>query len=57
MNGEAIFSGRLMTRKLSRKAPLTWKIRNALRWEFIRGTIGYILAKPFSKLRQTLRPD
>ena len=48
--GKAIFSGRLMIRKLSGKAPLTWKIRNALRWEYIRGTLGYILAKPFSWL-------
>ena len=50
MRGEAIFSGRLATRKLSRKAPLAWQIRNKLRWEYIRGTLGYILAKPFSKL-------
>lgn len=48
--GELSFSGRLTARKLSRKAPLAWKIRNALRWEFIRGTLGYILAKPFSKI-------
>jgi len=50
MEGKLAFAGALGIRKLSRKAPLTWKIRNALRWEFIRGTLGYILAKPFSKL-------
>lgn len=50
MRGEALFSGRLAIRKLSRKAPLAWQIRNKLRWEYIRGTLGYILAKPFSKL-------
>jgi len=50
MRGEAIFSGKLMARKLSRKAPPLWQIRNKLRWEYIRGTLGYILCKPFSKL-------
>lgn len=50
MEGKAIFSGKLMARKLSGKAPLAWQIRNKLRWEYIRGALGYILAKPFSKL-------
>jgi len=50
MIGEALFSGKLTARKLSGKAPLLWHLKNRLRWPYISGTLGYILAKPFSKL-------
>jgi len=50
MIGETLFSGKLVARKLSGKAPLAWKLRNNLRHQYIRGWLGSKLAKPFSKL-------
>jgi len=50
MQGTSGFAGTLTARKLSGKAPLMWKLRNMIRPQYIRGWIGYKLAKPFSKL-------
>ena len=47
---ELAFSGKLAARKLSRKAPLAWQLKNKLRWAYISGWLGYILAKPLSKI-------
>ena len=49
MSGIA-FSGTLAARKLSRKAPLAWQLKNKLRWAYISGWLGHILAKPLSKI-------
>ena len=34
------------------KAPLSWKIRNTLRWSFLWGTLAVWVAKAFSKITQ-----
>ena len=45
------FAGALNARKISaRKAPLSWRVRNALRWGFIWGAIVNWLAYWFSKI-------
>lgn len=31
------------------RAPLSWRIRNAMRWTFIKGFVAFYLAKAFSK--------
>src|SRR3990167_1113036 len=48
--GTLTLKGTLTARKLSGKAPLSWKIRNALRWNYIRGWLGQRLSSQFSTL-------
>ena len=48
--GTLTLKGTLTARKLSGKAPLAWKIRNTLRWNYIRGWLGQRLSRPFSNL-------
>jgi len=47
---EISFSGTLAVRKFSGKAPLSWQLKNKLRWPYISGWLGCKLARPFSKL-------
>jgi len=48
--GTLTLKGTLTARKLSGKAPLSWKIRNSLRWNYIRGWLGHKATKGFSRL-------
>ena len=50
MQGETIFSGELTVKKLSGKASLSWKLKNNLRWAYISGWLGKVLATPLRKL-------
>jgi len=51
MQGEMGMSGRLGARVIrAQKAPLVWRIRNGLRWEYVWGTLANGAAKAFSKL-------
>ena len=44
-------SGMLNAKKISPpKAPLSWRIKNVLRWNFILGFLAYYTAKGFTKL-------
>lgn len=50
-NGSMEMNGALRVRKIgARKAPLAWRIKNAMRWGFITGWFFVRLAKLFSKL-------
>jgi hypothetical protein len=45
------FGGALSAHKVgARKAPLSWRVRNALRWSFIVGLIVNTIARVFSKI-------
>ena len=49
MEGHLRPSGQLVARKIRRRqAPLTWRLRNTLRWAFIRGWIAAHLVAPFA---------
>jgi len=51
MNGMLSMSGELQIKLLRcKRAPLSWRIKNALRWSYIWGWFVTILAKGFSKL-------
>lgn len=49
MNGTMRPSGQLVARKIPRqRAPLAWRLRNALRWGFIKGWIAKHLIAPMA---------
>lgn len=49
MEGHLRPSGQLVARKIPRtRAPLSWRVRNTLRWGFIRGWIAAHLIAPFA---------
>ena len=51
MQGSGILGprGRLAARKIPRtRAPLSWRLRNALRWGYIRGWIAAHIVAPFA---------
>lgn len=49
--GNVAFGGQLLVRKIEgEKAPLSWKIRNNTRWNFIKGWVGHQIGKAYSKL-------
>jgi len=49
MEGHLRPSGQLVARKIPRtRAPLSWRVRNTLRWGFIRGWIAAHLIAPFT---------
>lgn len=49
MEGHLRPSGQLVARKIPRtRAPLPWRVRNTLRWGFIRGWIAAHLIAPFA---------
>lgn len=49
--GEVTFSGDLSAVRIRLpKAPLSWRLRNTLRWSYLTGWLGSKLAKPFAKL-------
>lgn len=51
MNATLTASGKLWTRVIrAPRAPLSWRIQNALRWDFIWGLIVTNAAKSFSKI-------
>ncbi len=51
MEGYIRPSGRLVARKIPRRrAPLAWRVRNTLRWGFIRGWIAAHLIAPFANM-------
>ena len=50
MQGTMTSHGRLGIRLLTRPAPISWKIRNTLRWGFIWGWLTTQLAYAFSKI-------
>lgn len=51
MEGNLGMSGRLTARLIpAPKAPLSWRIKNACRWAFIFGWLGYHLAHLFTKI-------
>ena len=51
MEGSLRPGGQLAARKIPRKAaPLMWRIKNALRWAYIRGWIAAHLVAPFANL-------
>lgn len=50
MESKLSMAGALSVRLMRQKAPLSWKIRNAMRWSFIWGLIVTSLAKLFSWL-------
>src|SRR5512139_1762813 len=50
-NGLVQPSGALAARKISaEKAPLAWRIRNALRWTFIKGWLAVNVIAPLANL-------
>ena len=51
MEGYIRPSGRLAARKIPRcRAPLAWRVKNTLRWAFLRGWIAAHLVAPFANL-------
>lgn len=49
MNSQFSMSGALMARAVrAKKAPLSWRLKNALRWSFIKGWIAKHLIVPFA---------
>ena len=51
MEGHLRPSGQLVARKIPRtRAPLSWRVRNTLRWGFIRGWIAAHLIAPFANM-------
>ncbi len=51
MNGNVLMQGKLLARVIHPPGPgLAWKLRNALRWDFILGLIGMFLAKSLTRL-------
>lgn len=51
MEGYIRPSGQLVARKIPRtRAPLAWRVKNTLRWAFIRGWIAAHLIAPFANL-------
>lgn len=51
LGGKVGFGGELTLRKIGvPKAPLSWRIRNAMRWTYIWGFLVFYLAKAFTKI-------
>jgi len=51
MQGTLKSSGTLIARKIAcKKAPISWRLRNALRWGFIKGWVAAHLVAPFANL-------
>ncbi len=51
MQGRIGFSGGVTTRLIKRpKAPLSWRLRNTLRWTYIHGLLGHLFGHAYSKL-------
>ncbi len=51
MQGSFRPAGTLAARKIARtRAPLAWRLRNSLRWAFVRGWIAAHLVAPFANL-------
>ncbi len=51
MQGRIGFSGGVTTRLIKRpKAPLSWRLRNMLRWGYIHGLLGHVFAHAYTKL-------
>lgn len=43
--GKVVLAGRLATRKIRGAPPMSWKVKNALRWGFVWGIASTILAR------------
>jgi len=51
MQGNVGFGGSLKVKHIKRaKAPLSWRVRNTLRWAYIHGLLGHILAHAYTRL-------
>ena len=50
MQGSMVSTGRLGVMKLTRNVPLSWRLRNTLRWSFILGWLYTQAAYAFSKI-------
>ena len=50
MQGTMVSTGSLGVQLLTRKAPLLWKLKNALRWNFILGWLYYHAAFAFTRV-------
>jgi hypothetical protein len=51
MQGNVGFGGSLKVKHIKRaKAPLSWRLRNTLRWAYIHGWLGHILAHAYTRL-------
>lgn len=49
--GHATFEGKLKTKLIrAPMAPLSWRLRNWLRWDFIKGKLAFLLAPKMAKL-------
>ena len=53
INGDVSIGGAVKTRVIrAEKAPVSWRVRNALRYGFVKGFIAYWLARVFSKVME-----